>query len=134
MFSTGDGHAAQGDGEVSGTGIECPMERVDLTFALHDDLHLETPRAYTPAGWLTLGFDPDLNEAYDQAMWAMIDLMTELHGITRVNALSLASLVVDMRITQRINGTNGVHALLPHDAFTGTKTWTTRIATHHHER
>jgi acetamidase/formamidase len=50
-------------------------------------------------------------------MWAMIDLMTELHDISRLNALSLASLIVDMRVTQRVNGTNGVHALLPHDAF-----------------
>ena len=69
-------------------------------------------------GWLTLGFDPDLNQAYEQALWAMIDLMTDLYDITRVNALSLASLIVDMRVTQRVNGTNGVHALLPHNAFT----------------
>ena len=117
LFSTGDGHAVQGDGEVSGTAVECPMDRVELTFDLRDDLKLETPYAHTPAGWLTFGFDPDLNKAYHSAMWAMIDLMTQLHGITRLNALSLASLVVDMRVTQCVNGTNGVHALLPHDAF-----------------
>jgi acetamidase/formamidase len=115
-FSTGDGHARQADGEVSGTGIECPMDRVELTFDLYEDLKLESPRANTPAGWITLAFDPDLNKAFYTAMWSMIDLMTELHGITRLNALSLASLVVEMRVTQRVNGTNGVHALLPHDA------------------
>lgn len=117
LFSAGDGHAVQADGEISGTAIECPMDRVELTFDLRDDLTLKTPRANTPAGWITLGFDPDLNKAYDNAMWAMIELMTELHGITRLNALSLASLIVEMRVTQRVNGTNGVHALLPHGAY-----------------
>ena len=116
-FSVGDGHAAQADGEVNGTGIECPMDRVELTFDLRDDLRLTTPRANTPAGWITLGFDPDLNQAYYNALWPMIDLMTALHGITRLNALSLASLIVEMRVTQRVNGTNGVHALLPHGAY-----------------
>lgn len=117
LFSTGDGHARQADGELSGTGIECPMARVEMTFDLRPDLKLSTPRAHTPAGWLTLGFDPDLNKAYTTAMWSMIALITELHGISRLNALSLASLVVEMRVTQRVNGTNGVHALLPHNAF-----------------
>lgn len=117
LFSTGDGHAVQGDGEVSGTAVECPMDRVKLTFDLRDDLKLAIPYAHTPAGWLTLGFDPDLNKAYDSALWGMIDLMTQLHGITRLNALSLASLIVEMRVTQRVNDVNGVHALLPHHAF-----------------
>jgi acetamidase/formamidase len=117
LFSTGDGHARQADGEISGTAIECPMDRVELTFDLRQDLKLAAPRANTPAGWITFGFDPDLNRAYDAAMWEMIELMTELHGITRLNALSLASLVVEMRVTQRANGTNGVHALLPHEAI-----------------
>ncbi len=117
LFSTGDGHAVQADGEISGTAIECPMDRVDLRFELRDDMPLKTPQADTPAGWVTLGFDPDLNTAYDIALDAMLDLMTQQHGITRRNALSLASLIVEMRVTQRVNGTNGVHALLPHGAF-----------------
>ena len=48
LFSVGDGHGAQGDGEVSGIAIECPMERVDLTFTLHENMALTTPRAHTP--------------------------------------------------------------------------------------
>src|SRR5258708_28174351 len=55
LFSVGDGHAAQGDGEVCVTAIECPMERVELTFELEPDLHLTTPRAHTPACWITFG-------------------------------------------------------------------------------
>jgi acetamidase/formamidase len=50
LFSVGDGHAAQGDGEIGGTAIECPMEQVELTFQLHDDLPVTTPTANTPAG------------------------------------------------------------------------------------
>ncbi len=117
LFSVGDGHAAQGDGEVCGVAIECPMELVDLTFRLRDDVRLTTPRANTPAGWVALGFHEDLNEATVLALIAMLDLMTELYGLSRPDALALASLVVDFRITQVVNGVRGVHALLPHGAI-----------------
>ncbi len=114
LFSVGDGHALQGDGEVSGTAIECPMERVSLTFRLRDDLRLTMPRANTPAGWLTMGLHEDLSEATAQALNGMLDLLEALYGLPRPEALALASLVVDMRITQVVNGVKGVHALLQH--------------------
>ena len=117
LFSVGDGHAVQGDGEVSGTAIECPMEQVDLTFRLHEHLHLTTPRAQTPAGWITFGFDADLNEATMIALSAMLDLMGEQYQLERLEALALASLVVDLRVTQIVNGVCGVHAVLPPDAI-----------------
>lgn len=117
LFSVGDGHAVQGDGEVSGVAIECPMERVDLTFHLHPQMSLTTPCANTPAGWLTLGFGEDLDEAMLLALDAMLDLMGERYGLERQEALALASLVVDLRITQVVNGVQGVHALLPHGAL-----------------
>ena len=116
LFSTGDGHAAQGDGEVSGMAIECPMEQVELTFVLHDNMPLTVPRAYTPSGWLTLGFDEDLNEAMLQALDAMLELMTTRCGLSRQDALALASVVVDLRVTQIVNGVCGVHAVLPQGA------------------
>ena len=116
LFSTGDGHAAQGDGEASGTAIECPMERVDLTFYLRDNLPLSTPRAKTAEGWLTLGLHEDLNQAMVLALNAMLDLMSEQFELQRKEALALASLVVDLRITQVVNGVRGVHAVLPHGA------------------
>ncbi len=116
LVSVGDGHAAQGDGEVGGQAIECPMERAALTFTLHPDLRLTMPRARTPAGWLTFGLDPDLNEATAVALDAMLDLMGELIGLDRHTALALASVAVDLRITQVANGVWGVHALLPHGA------------------
>jgi acetamidase/formamidase len=120
LFSVGDGHAAQGDGEVGSTAIECPMERVTLTFELLPDLRLSTPRAHTPAGWVTLGFAEDLHEASMLALDAMLDLMGELHGLSRQDALALASIVVDLHITQLVNGgVLGVHAILPHGAVGG---------------
>jgi len=117
LFSVGDGHAAQGDGEVSTTAIECPMERVTLTFSLHDGPPLRTPRANTAVGWITLGFHEDLLEANMLALDAMLDLMMEQYKLSRLEALGMASLVVDMRATQIVNGVRGVHAVLPHGAI-----------------
>lgn len=117
LFSTGDGHGAQGDGEASGTAIECPMELVELTFGLREDLHLTTPRARTDEGWLTFGFHEDLQEATYRALDAMFDLIGERHGVSRPAALGLASVAVDLRVTQIVNGARGVHAVLPHGAI-----------------
>jgi acetamidase/formamidase len=117
LFSTGDGHAAQGDGEVSNTAIECPIEDVQLTFHLHPDMHIPTPRAWTENGWLTFGFDENLNVATHMALEAMLDLMTEQDGLSRPDALALASVVVDLRITQIANKVLGVHAVLAHNAW-----------------
>jgi acetamidase/formamidase len=116
LLSTGDGHAAQGDGEVSGTAIECPMDRVDLTLTLRDDLPLATPLARTPAGWIAMGFHEDLDEAALIALEAIVDLIAREHGLGRADALALASVAVDLRVTQIVNQVKGVHALLAHDA------------------
>ncbi len=117
LFSTGDGHAAQGDGEVGGTAIECPMERVDLTFRLDETLRLTTPIANTPAGWVTMGFHASLDEAAMIALDAMFELMQRFYGLKRIDAAALASVAVDLRVTQIVNRLRGVHALLPHGAI-----------------
>jgi acetamidase/formamidase len=121
LFSAGDPHARQGDGEVSQLAIESLLERAELTLTVRDDLELKTPLAWTPGGWLTLGFDEDLDEAAALALDAMLDLLVRDHGIERADALALASLVVDLRVTQMVNGVRGVHAVLPHDAIRFTK-------------
>lgn len=115
--SFGDGHAAQGDGEVSQLAIECPMERVELTFDLKDDPPLTTPIAETSAAWITFGFHESLDEAAAIALDAMLDLMGRRLGLTRKDALALASVVVDLRVTQMVNRARGVHARLTHDAI-----------------
>ncbi|CAH0119956.1 hypothetical protein PAE9249_02465 [Paenibacillus sp. CECT 9249] len=115
-LAIGDGHALQGDGEVSCQAIECPMEIVDITIYLHHK-KLSYPRANTPSGWITFGFHEDLNEATVQALDGMLNLMGELYGLNRVEAIALGSSVVDLRITQIVNGVKGVHACLPHGIF-----------------
>lgn len=120
LFSAGDGHARQGDGEVSQLAIECPVERAELTLRV-SDLELGSPIAWTPGGWLTFGFDADLDEAAAVATDAMLELMGREHGLERAEALALASLVVDLRVTQVVNEVQGVHAVLPHDALRFTR-------------
>jgi acetamidase/formamidase len=117
LFSVGDGHAMQGDGEISGTAIECPMKQVDLTFVVHENMALKTPAAYTSEGWITFGFSEDLDEAAHIACNAMLDKIEQQYAVSRQTALALASVVVDARVTQIVNGVKGVHAVLPHDAI-----------------
>jgi acetamidase/formamidase len=112
MLSAGDGHAAQGDGEVSGTAIECPLERATLTISLRDGLDLRMPVARTCDAWVAFGFDADLDAAADLARETMLDLMERELGLSRARALALASVCVDLRITQIVNEVKGVHAVL----------------------
>jgi acetamidase/formamidase len=119
LFSAGDGHALQGDGEISTTAIECPLERAELTLVVRDDLELAGPVALTAEGWLTLGLGDDLDEAMVQAVDGMLELMGREHGLERREALALASVLVDLRVTQVVNGVVGVHAVLPHGALQG---------------
>jgi len=116
LFSAGDGHAAQGDGEVSGTAIECPTE-AQLTLDVRDDLALEWPMARVADAWLTFGFDEHLGRAARIAVDGMLDLMERELGMERNEALAFASVVVDLRVTQVVNGTLGVHAVLRDDAL-----------------
>jgi acetamidase/formamidase len=115
LLCLGDGHAAQGDGEVSGTAIECGMTSV-VVLDLGTDAPVRGVHAVTPTSRITFGFDADLNEAMAEALGAMLDWMQSLYGIDRTAALALASPTVDLRITQVANDTWGVHAVLPHGA------------------
>jgi len=117
LFSCGDGHAVQGDGEIAGPALACPMEHAELEFHLRPDLNLALPRARTEKGWLTFGFHRDLNEAWTIAAREMVRLMEELYRLKPKEALSLAGLVAHLSITQAVNGVRGVHAFLPHDAL-----------------
>ena len=117
LFSAGDGHARQGDGEVSGTAIECPLTRAELTLVLRDDLQLDLPRAETPTEWITFGFDEDLDLAAEAATEGMLDLIVRELDVDRRQALALASVAVDLRVTQVVNSVKGVHAVLVRDAI-----------------
>jgi acetamidase/formamidase len=112
LLYLGDGHAAQGDGEVGGTAIECPMT-TEVVVDLAPGRPLSSVHAETPAGRLTFGFSADLNEAMGDALDAMVTWLASLWGTSRAQALALASTCVDLRVTQVANVTWGVHALLP---------------------
>ncbi len=112
LLYLGDGHAAQGDGEVGGTAIECPMT-AEAVLDIATGRPLASVHADTPGGRVTFGFDADLNAAMGDALEAMVTWLTVLFGVGRAEALALASTSVDMRVTQVANGTWGVHAVLP---------------------
>jgi acetamidase/formamidase len=116
LLCVGDGHAAQGDGEVAGTAIECGMTS-RLVIDLEPDPAIATAHAVTPGGRVTFGFSADLNEATVQALGAMLDWVQRLFEVDRGTALALASPVVDLRVTQVANQTWGVHAVLPDGAL-----------------
>jgi acetamidase/formamidase len=116
LLCVGDGHGAQGDGEVSGTAIECGMT-TELVIDIAADPAISAAHALTPVGRITFGFDADLNEAMAQALSAMLDWLQKLLGVERATALALASPVVDLRVTQVANQVWGVHAVLPDGAL-----------------
>ena len=113
MLSLGDGHAAQGDGEVGGTAIECPMTTTLTVDLVREPRPVESIHAETPDGRITFGFDADLNVATGDALDAMVRWMQAILDVDKSTALALASTAVDLRITQVANQTWGVHALLP---------------------
>jgi acetamidase/formamidase len=109
----GDGHAAQGDGEVGGTAIECGMTS-QVTVDLLDESPVPSVHAVTPTARITFGFDVSLNQAMGDALAAMLTWMQSLYGLDRSAVLAFASVAVDLRVTQVANQTWGVHAVLPH--------------------
>jgi acetamidase/formamidase len=117
LLSLGDPHARQGDGEVSGLAIECGFVSAQVTIGIRNDLSFETPLIRTADAWVTLGFDEDLDDALLIALEAMLELMGHEHGVERREALALASVAVDLRVTQVVNEVKGVHAVLRDDAI-----------------
>ncbi len=117
LFSTGDAHAVQGDGEVNTTAIETAMEEAVLQFVVRKDLKLERPMAETDTHWITTGFHPDLNEAVKIALREAIRFISETHGLTPDDAYALSSLVVDLRVSQIVDGNKGIHAMIPKAIF-----------------
>ena len=111
LFSCGDGHGVQGDGEVCVTAIETALEgRFRLT--VRDDLGLAFPRADTPTHLITMGMHEDLDRCAETALRDMIDWIVIRTGLGREDAYMLCSLAGDLRITQTVNGNKGVHMMM----------------------
>lgn len=120
LFFTGDAHAVQGDGEITGTAIET-ANTVILKFILHKGKTLKAPRAETPTHYIAIGLDPDLDNAMQMAADETVDFLKELKGWDMFSALPLASIGIDYRITQIVDGTKGVHAMIPKKLFVDMK-------------
>ncbi|QAY95523.1 amidase [Methylovirgula ligni] len=111
LFSCGDGHGAQGDGEVCLTAIETGLIGT-FQLILRKDMNLEWPTAETPTHVITMAFDPDLDDCAVIALRDMIKLICERTGISREDAYMLCSLAADLRVTQVVNGNKGIHIML----------------------
>jgi acetamidase/formamidase len=111
LFSTGDGHAAQGDGEVNGTAVETALKGT-FEFHVRKDLRWRLPRAQTLSHLITFGVDVDLDVAARTALSEMLDWIVALTNLTRDEAYSLSSFAVDLHITQTVNNVKGVHAMI----------------------
>jgi acetamidase/formamidase len=116
LLSIGDGHGAQGYGEVSGSAVETSLKG-EIQVILHKGQSLEWPRAETATHYITMGLHEDLDEAARIAMMEMIDYLVGSRGLDRDTALLLASVAMDMVVTQVVDGTKGIHAMIPKNIF-----------------
>jgi acetamidase/formamidase len=116
LFQVGDGHAGQGNGEVSITALETSLIG-KLQFIVRKDMHLRWPRAETPAAFITMGINEDLNEATKGAVREMIDFLVNEKKLSRDDAYMLSSVAADLSITQLVDGTKGVHAMIQKSIF-----------------
>ena len=111
LLSIGDGHGLQGDGEVSGTALETSL-RGTIQVILRKGKKITWPRAETPTHYITMGLNEDLDEAMKMALREMIDFLVAEKGMNRDDAYLLCSVAVDFRVTQTVDATKGIHAMI----------------------
>jgi acetamidase/formamidase len=111
LFEVGDGHAAQGDGEVDQTAIETSL-RGKIQLRVRKDMKLTWPRAETGTHWITMGTDTSLTVATRIAIREMVTFLQETKQLPQVEAYRLASIAADLRITQLVDGKVGVHMMI----------------------
>ena len=116
LFSIGEPHISQGDGEISGTAIEASLDVMFQVF-VRRDFTFPSPLLRSPECWMTHGFDEDLDQAMRNASLEMLRLLTEHHGLSRDDAYSLMSVAADFGVTQVVDGRQGVHARICHAVF-----------------
>ena len=117
MFSLGDGHAVQGDGEVCLTAIEASMKGT-ITLTLRKDMQLTSPVAETPDHIIAMGFGSTLDDAFEKALLHAISILEKYAGLSFEEAYVLCSLNVNFHITQVVNPPQrGVHGMIPKYIF-----------------
>ena len=112
LFEIGDGHAAQGDGEVDQTAIETSLTG-RLQLIVRKDMHLTWPRAETPTHFIAMGMDKDLTTATQIAVQNAIDFVAARRGWSQTEAYRLVSVACDVRVTELVDGNVGVHVMIP---------------------
>ena len=118
LFSVGDAHAAQGHGEVDLSAIETGL-RGKFQFIVRKDMKITWPRAETAAHWIVMGLNPNLEEAMKMAVRETINFLTErFPKLSRQEAYMIASIAVDYHVTQVVDGTKGIHGMIPKAIFT----------------
>ena len=117
LFEAGDGHAAQGDGEVDITALETAL-RGRFQFIVRKDMKLNWPRGETRTHWIAMGTDSSLVIATKTAVREAIALLTDVQKMTREDAYMLVSTACNVHITQLVDGTVGVHVMIPKQLFT----------------
>jgi len=121
LFEIGDGHGAQGDGEVDQTAIETSL-RGRLQLTVRKDLKLTWPRAETATDYITMGADPDLTVATKTAIQEMVDFLAATKNLTKHQAYQVVSLAGNVAVTQLVDKPNvGVHVRIPKSIFTTTR-------------
>ena len=119
LFSVGDAHAAQGHGEVDLTAIETAL-RGKFQLIVRKDLKLTWPRAETATHWIVMGLNPNLEEAMRIAVRETIGFITQrFPKLSREEAYMIASVAVDYHVTQVVDGTKGIHGMIPKAIFVG---------------
>jgi acetamidase/formamidase len=116
LLSVGDGHARQGDGEVTGTAIETSL-RGTLELRLRKGERLRWPRAETPTAYIAMGLSEDLDDAARLAVREMIDFLVTEKKLSREDAYMLCAVAGDLHVTQAVDATKGVHLSLPKSIF-----------------
>ncbi len=116
LLSIGDGHAVQGHGEVCLSAVETSLKG-EVQVVLHKGQHLRWPRAETATHYITMGLHTDLDEAAKTATSEMLDFLVANKGLSREDAYMLASAAMDLIVTQVVDGTKGIHAMIPKGIF-----------------
>jgi acetamidase/formamidase len=116
LISIGDGHAAQGSGEVTVSAIETSLKG-EIQVVLHKGMRITWPRAETPTPYMTMGLHEDLNQATEIATREMLNFIVETEGMPRDDVYMLLSAAMDLNVTQIVDGTKGINAMLPKAIF-----------------
>jgi len=115
LLWTGDSHAAQGNGEVNLTAVETAYKEMALTVTVVKDMKLDMPRIETPTHWITMGYDNDLNLAWNQALAQTVKFIGEQRKLSAAEAAVAMGTVSDCRVSQVVNIKKGIHCLTPKD-------------------